>query len=100
MGSNFCVPLVMNKMFSALLNFDVFNKARQHNCAATLAKAAIAAPYCIGVNVTWDRKFYRSTMAASVKSVFFHSQCFLETIRYHPKTLANYVKNASSILNE
>ena len=84
----------MNKMFSALLNFDVFNRARQHNCAATLAKAAIAAPYCTGVNVTRDRKFYQSTMAASVKSIFFHLQCFLETISHHQKKSANYSKNA------
>ena len=41
MGSNFCVPLVMNEMFSALLNFDVFNRAYQRNCTATFAKAAI-----------------------------------------------------------
>ena len=72
MGSNFCVPLVMNEMFSALLNFDVFNRACKHNGTATFAKAAIAATDSVGIDVTRDRELYRSTVTTSVKSVFFY----------------------------
>ena len=72
MGRNFCVPLVMNEIFSALLNFDVFNRACQHNCTATFAKAAIALADSVGIEVTRDRELYRSTVTTSVKSIFFY----------------------------
>ena len=57
MYGNFCVPLVMNKMFGTVLNFDVFNRSCKHDCTATLAIAAIAAPNNIGINIIQDGKF-------------------------------------------
>ena len=61
----------MDKMISTLLNFDVFNRACQHNCTATFAKAAIALADSVGIEVTRDRELYRSTVTTSVKSVSY-----------------------------
>ena len=87
MCGNFCVPLVINELFSTLLNFDIFNRACKHNCTTTLAEAAIASSDSAGINVTRNRKLHCSTMTTSVISVFFHLEDFPKTMLHQLKAI-------------